>query len=356
MGAEPLSHLASVDDYLRGHVRAPSEWERLDSLPVERLAELIEERLRGRGEARPASESRAEQPEDLFIAEYDRAGRAEVRGRFRDAIAALVHEWCSPLRSGDASRDAPYLSRLIRLCDRLQVREANGFLVALALDKRSSGWRTPYDRDVRSQILRALQFNQLEHDGTVGSDRDMVSFWLTYLRNPRYTAVAFRGLYIAAPHEGAARAGDVAEICHRNPDFMDLSAVLWLFAERCGEERLLSALRMAREKPAPVREFLRSAVDRLTGLRDAVREEAGASLSRGSDAYALFAPWLGIPGVSSVQTAKTPKLPVALATLIPSTRGSLSRIVSKRLARAPLTRSARTRLLGVTSSNPGEER
>jgi len=256
----------------------PPPIERLSSLSTEDLVDCFAERLREPGSDRAPVSARGERTEDLLISEYRRLENDEDRARFRAAVNCLIYEWADPSARERSSEETTYLSRLIRLCDVYQVREANPWLMALAYDgnARTKKWKTPYDIDIHCQILRTLQFNQLDPGEAVNAA--MAPFWLMHLDDPRYTAVSFRGLYIAAPDEAPVHFPHLVRLSLKNRDLMDLVPVLWLFLERCGVDRLLQAARQMAEEPAASRALVADALDKITGIPDGARLQAAAML------------------------------------------------------------------------------
>ena len=166
--------------------------ESLESLSEIELKEFIAARISGLVSDVARDTKTRYKPETLLIRIYQTTPDEEFKARFRRIVAQLLcDEWYEIFSDGRGEIKGEYLSRLLYLVERFQIKEALPAVSSMAFNfKKFVGIKGYYTPDLAVQVLAALAPLQ---------DKDLFysAFWRSLLEDKkwrRYGGAAFTGL------------------------------------------------------------------------------------------------------------------------------------------------------------------
>jgi hypothetical protein len=193
------------------------------------LADWIKSRLSGLACLLPLQISKGEDPEDLVVALYQ-SDDAVLKERIKVAVIDLLKEQVACVNQ---ESDLPLLSRLVFLADALELSSAAPFMIPFLFRKEFQGKSTPHG-DLQELILRTL----------LGLDpkRFDSRFWELYLKEPRFVAVAVRGLAVTDPPAAVRNLPKLFELATSGGIETDAKLVLWRISSGWDHREFLKLL------------------------------------------------------------------------------------------------------------------
>ncbi|MBM3238890.1 hypothetical protein FJZ31_21575 [Candidatus Poribacteria bacterium] len=208
-------------------------------------------------------------PETLLIRTYQTTSDEDFKARFRRVIAELLcDEWYEISNDGKGEIKGEYLSRLLYLVERVQIREAQPAVSSMAFNfKKFAGVRGYYTPDLAVQVLAALAPLQ-------DKDSFYADFWMSILKDTRwrrYGGAAFTGLRFYGFQESLRGLPLYIKAGMEYPEDINLDVGVMRFVKQNRDRAVLSAIvdRFAKE-PEDVRKRLLDALKDIPSIAEEV--------------------------------------------------------------------------------------
>jgi hypothetical protein len=265
----------------------------LESLSEIELKEFIADRLTGRITDAVYDTRTRYEPETLLVRAYQTSPDEDFKARFRRVIAELLCDewyrisecgmrnaelttpWPPLLRGNNSELRTPnsvgeYLSRLLYLVERFQIKEAQPAVSCMAFNfKKFAGVEGYYTVDLAVQVLASLAPLQDE-------DSFYADFWMSILKDTRwrrYGGAAFTGLRFYGFQESLRGLPLYIKAGMEYPEDINLDVGVMRFVKQNRDRAVLSAIadRFAKE-PEDVRKRLLDALKDIPSIADEVAE------------------------------------------------------------------------------------